>query len=106
MIWKKFKLCNCIIDKVKAKNRKSHQSADHELSLKAQSTISMIHSTITNYVYFSLFQNIFIVSVNLLPNSKKMSKVASTFPVMGGERHSNIMIACTNSCTYISLMVN
>ena len=49
-----------MIDKVKAKNRKSHRSADHKLRLKAQSTISMIQSTITYYVYLSLLQNIFI----------------------------------------------
>ena len=72
----------------------------------AQSTISMIQSTITNYVYFSLFQNILSFSVNLLLNSKKMTKVASTFPVIGGERHSNIMPTCTKSCKYISQMVN
>ena len=72
----------------------------------AQSTISMIQSTITNYVYFSLFQNILSFSVNLLLNSKKMTKVASTFPVIGGEGRSNIMPTCTKSCKYISQMIN
>ena len=52
---KKVKLWYGIIDNVKAKHRKSHQSADHERRLKAQSTISVIQSTIMNYVYFSLF---------------------------------------------------
>ena len=35
-----------------------------------------------------------------------MTKVASAFPVIGGERHSNIMPTCTTSCKYISQMVN